>query len=245
MPLPTEKSKKRTNPLQCKYLWYGKPKIGKTTTASELAEVNDDGSRALFFPTEPGHNFVEIYKWQKTVKGKSVNPENWTDFVTCCGELATQEEAIYKMLVIDTVDILWKWCDEYICKMNDISHPSEMGFGKAYQAIAAEFSRVLNKLGNRGIGLIFISHRKEYEIKVGPRAETAYTHTLPAGATKFLDGFVDFIWFFSKDENEQRYIQTQWADNINAGSRGDKRKKPLPDRIEMEAKIIAEQVSKL
>lgn len=238
MPLPTTKSEKEKNHLKKKYLWYGDPKSGKTTTA---ANFGDDNNKMLFFCAEPGHSFVEIYRWEND---RGQQPQNWMDFVTCCRELYQIDNHDFQMVVIDTVDILWNWCTDYICKMNDITHPSEMGFGKAYQAISNEFSKVCNQLGQRGIGFIFISHKKEYEVQVGPRKEMFTSTTLSAGAQKFIHGFVDYIWFFSQDLEGNRYILTDRHDYINAGSRGDINEEPLPLKMEMNAKKVIEHLEK-
>lgn len=237
MPLPTKKSEKEKNHLKKKYLWYGDPKSGKTTTA---ASFGDDNNKMLFFCSEPGHSAVEIYKWERE---DGHQPENWQDFINCCRDLYAVEKHDFKLLVIDTVDILWDWCTKYVCAQNGITHPSEMGFGKAYQAISAEFSNVCNKLGQRGIGFIFISHKKEYEIKIGPRTESAVNTTLPSGAQKFIHGFVDYIWYFTQDHEQRRYVLTDRHDNINAGSRGDINLEPLPLKMPMDAKKIVNLMS--
>lgn len=247
MPLPKKKTEKSLDPLLFNYLWYGKPKSGKSTTASELADAAETGSEALFFATEPGHKLLEIFKWEKEDPrnpNKTVGPENWNDFLSCCKELY-EEDHNYRLLVVDTADILWEWCTDHVCMLNDISHPSELGFGKGYQAIAAEFKRACNKLGQRGIGFVFVSHEKEYEITVGPRKETAVTTTLATGARKFIEGFVDFIWYFSSSLDGERYIRTKRGDNINAGSRGDKKLPPLPEIMEMDSKEIIKEMKKL
>ena len=239
MPLPKKKSEIEKNHLKKKYLWYGRPKSGKTTVASYFG--GDDDNKTIFFCTEPGHSFVEIYKWEN---GQGKQPTQWMDFVECCRELYTQDHD-FSLLAIDTVDILWGWCTKYICDLNEISHPSEMGFGKAYQAIAAEFSKVCNHLGQKGIGFIFISHEKEYEIQNGPRKESAITTTLPSGAAKFIHGFVDYIWHFNSTVDGKRYVQTARADNINAGSRGNVMHDPLPIRMPMNPQLIIEQLNKV
>ncbi len=231
MALPTTKSEKEKNHLKKKYLWYGKPKSGKTTTAANLG---DDNNKSLFFCAEPGHSFVEIYKWENA---DGEQPQTWNDFISCCKELYTQEHD-YSLLVIDTVDILWNWCTKHVCNQLEISHPSEIGFGKGYQAVSDEFSRVCNKLGQKGIGFIFITHEKEYEAQIGPHKQTCITTTLSAGAKKFIHGFVDYIWYFTSTPENTRYILTDYHDNINAGSRGDIEDEPLPLKMAMDPKII-------
>lgn len=239
MPLPSNKTNKEINHLKKKYLFYGQPKAGKTTFASNFG---DDSNKMLFFCTEPGHAFVEIYKYE-TLNGDQ--PTNWMNFIECCRELYDTDNHDFSMLVIDTVDILWDWCTEYVCKMNDITHPSEMGFGKAYQAISKEFSNVCNKLGQRGMGFIFITHKKEYTAQVGPREQTFTSTTLAAGAQKFIHGFVDYIWFFDKNlETGDRYILTDRDENINAGSRGDINADPLPLRMAMNPETVIDLLNK-
>lgn len=238
MPLPTKRSSKEKNHLGMKYLWYGDPKSGKTTTA---ANFGDDENKMLFFCSEPGHSQVEIYKWARE---DGHQPQDWQDFINCCRELYHTDNHDFKLLVIDTVDILWDWCTDYICKVNEIKHPSEMGFGKAYKQISNEFSNVCNKLGQRGIGFIFISHKKEYEIKIGPRTESAINTTLPSGAQKFIHGFVDYIWYFTQNQDGKRYILTDRHNNINAGSRGDISLEPLPLKMPMDASRVIELLNR-
>lgn len=238
MPLPKKKSSKERNHLKKKYLIYGDPKSGKTTFC---ANFGDDEHKMLFFCSEPGHGEVEIYKWERK---DGHQPQNWMDFIECCRELYDTNSHDFSLLVIDTVDILWNWCTDYICKMNDISHPSEMGFGKAYQAISAEFSKVCNQLGQRGIGFIFISHKKEYSVQVGPREQMFTSTTLASGAQKFIHGFVDYIWFFTQTLDGKRYILTDRSENINAGSRGDINLEPLPLRMPMDPKRVIELLSR-
>ena len=237
MPLPTEKSEKEVNHLKKKYLIYGIPKSGKTTFS---ANFGDDNNKTLFFCTEPGHSFVEIFKWHREDGGQ---PQNWNDFIDCCRELYKGDHD-FSLLCVDTVDILWNWCTDHFCKMNDITHPSEMGFGKAYQGIAKEFSNVCNMLGQKGVGFIFISHPKEYEVKVGPRQETRTTTTLSSGAQKFIHGFVDYIWFFNKnEETDERYILTDRHEGIMAGSRGDINDEPLPLKMKMNPFVVKKKLN--
>jgi len=238
MALPSAKSKRETNRLKRKYLFYGDPKAGKSTT---IANFGDADNKVLFFCAEPGHSFLEIYKWE-TDDGKQ--PAHWMDFIKCCSDLATQDHD-FKCLAIDTVDILWNWCTDYICKMNDITHPSELGFGKGYQAISSEFSRVCNKLGQMGIGFIFVSHKKEYEAQIGPRKETMTSTTLTAGAKKFIHGFVDYIWYFTQTFEGERYILTDKSDNIVAGSRGIKDGEQLPLKMPMDVEFIKNKLEEL
>lgn len=236
--LPTAKSTEALGYLKYNYLGYGIPKVGKSTF---VANFGTEADKVLFFQCEPGLKFLEVYVWRNS---KGELPSSWSDFLECARELYVSDHA-FSMLAIDTVDILWGWCEEYICKLNDIEHLSDLPFGKGYQMVGKEFSNVCNKLGQKGLAFFFVSHEREYEVQVGPRKETHVDTTLPSGAKKFIHGFVDFIWYFSTDLEGRRYILTDRHDNINAGSRGRTDGEALPIQMEMNAERVKVHLAEL
>lgn len=238
MALPTERSEKEKNYLRKLYLIYGSPKSGKTTITSQFGD--DDKNKVLFFATEPGHKFQEIYKWKKLVQepgGESTleEPTNWLDFKACCKELVTQKHE-YACLAVDTADILFKWCSQHVCHELGIEHESDLGFGKGYAAIRDEFMAPINYLAQKGMGLIFISHEAEKEKTVGPKKISYTDTTLPNTAKKVLHGLCDYIFYFGTTFEGERYIRTKGTENVNAGDRGGH----LPEVLPMNAaKLIA------
>jgi len=213
---------------------YGSPKAGKSTTASKLGD--DEENKVLFFCTEPGHKFLEIYKYKLP---EDKEPTSWDHFKNCCRELSTAEHD-FKMLTIDTVDNLWEWCSQYVLHKYNVEHPSDLAFGKGYSLIRDEFLAPIKYLGQVGMGLSFLSHAKTVEKELGPRKITYTTSTLPNTAAKLIHGLCDYILFFDTDLEGNRYIRTKGTELINAGDRSGK----LPEVLKMDAKLLIDELTK-
>lgn len=227
--LPKKRSAIELNYLKKIYLFYGEPKSGKTTTASQFGDDKDN--KVLFFATEPGHKFQEIYKYK--IDDKETEPTRWEHFISMANELITSEHD-FKCVVIDTVDNLFDWCSEYTNKKADIEHESDLGFGKGYTAIKKEFQRVINGLGQRDIGMIFISHAKSEEKEVNKRKLTAIGPTLGNTGLKLVRGLSDYIFYFYQDHEFRRLIRTKGSESIVGGDRSG----TLPEIIAMDAKEL-------
>ncbi len=230
MPLPKKKSEKEKDYLKKIYLWYGAPKAGKTTIAANFGDDTDN--KILFFCTEPGHKFQEIYKWE-TAKGKS--PSIWEHWKECCREIAKDDQG-FKCIAVDTLDNLWKWCAIHVNDELGIEHESQVGFGRGYHAIRDEFFKPLNWLTQNGYGLIFISHEATSERQVGPRKLNFTDTTLPGTCRKLIHGICDYIFYFGMDHDGKRSIRTKGTENFNAGDRSGL----LPELIDMDAGKLKE-----
>lgn len=231
MPLPTQKSQIEKDYLKKIHLWYGIPKIGKTTTA---ANFGDDENKIMFFATEPGHKFQEVFKW-KTDEDK--DPSKWEHWIQCVTEVA-KDDMGFKCIAVDTLDNLWKWCALYTCAKHDIQHESDLGYGKGYAAIRDEFYKPMNWLTANGYGMLFLSHEATSEKKKGPRTISYTDTTLPNTCKKLVHGICDYILYFTGDDADdtKRWIITKGNDMINAGDRSGK----LPPRLEMDANKLKE-----
>jgi len=232
--LPKTRTEKEKNYLKKIYTIYGTPKSGKTTVASQFGD--DLHNKVLFFATEPGHKFQEIYKFQN-VDGSE--PTKWHDFLDCCRELVAEEHD-FKMLAVDTVDNLWDWCADYIKNKHSIEHESDLGFGKGYALIREEFMKPIKYLGQIGMGLLFISHEKTMEREIGPRKVTFTDTTMPNSAKKVILGLSDYIFYFYQDTEGKRLIRSKGNENFNAGDRSGK----LPELMPMDHRVLIEELSK-
>jgi len=226
--LPVTRSTKESNYLKKSYFIYGEPKSGKTTIASKFGD--DDQNKVLFFATESGHKFTEVYKYKNNQGGE---PTNWVDFKDCCRELA-QGGHDFKMLSIDTVDNLWDWCSTYIKSVHNIQHESDLGFGKGYTLIKEEFVRPINYLSQSGMGLLFISHAKSIDKELGNRKITYTTSTLQSTASKIIHGLCDYIFYFHTDYEGERLIRTKGLETVNCGDRSGN----LPELLPMDAETL-------
>lgn len=94
-------------------------------------------------------------------------------------ELKKQEvKDMYKVLIVDTVDLAAKYCTKYISAQLGVSDLSEVPYGKAYQAMRNEFEDVFNSLAQMGYAVFFISHA---QIKTITRSDgTEYNKICPS-----------------------------------------------------------------
>ena len=222
--LPTKKSVPITDFSQYSILLYGVPKIGKSTFCS-------NSEKALFIATEPGLNTLSVYK---------IDTLGWQEFLDACALIAEGKHD-YKTIIIDTVDNLYTFCEEYICKKYGVDTPNDgvLGFGKGSALILNEFRRVLNKLASMPYGLIMTSHA--YDKDVDDRTGK-YTKTVPTipdakknSPYRFITGFVDMILFCSQEKAKVdgelktvRVINTKPSMSFDAGDRSGKLPAKLP-----------------
>lgn len=223
IPLPTSKTTVTVDLNQMFILLYGPPKIGKSTFAASFPNT-------LFLATEPGHKFLEIFK---------TDVNSWQDMIDTANMLLSEKHD-YKTLVIDTADNLFKFCEDYVCKEQGIEHPADLGWGKGWSFLRAEFQRVMLALANHGFGLVFISHQIEREIKGRVITYTKTTSTLAEGARKVIMPIVDIIALMSKELikdpktgapiDDQRVLIMSGDYTIDAGSRGSS-KAHFPEKV--------------
>lgn len=232
MTLPTEKSTRTLSPDRVKALLYGPPKIGKSTFASQ---INPD--HTLFISTEPGLGSLEVFEAPVT---------NWMQFREVGADLAKDRKQ-FEVVVIDTVDELYRMCSDYVCAQLKIQHPSDADYGKGWAAVADEFRLRVGKIAGLGMGVWFISHAEDREVKKKVGTKTVTQPTLSGQGRKFLVGFVDFIFLAEwegGEEGEKRLLRTQGAENHEAGGRVPVDAKPLPDPLPLDAATLRKEMAK-
>jgi hypothetical protein len=217
--LPKEKTKPQLSLSNLTVLLYGPSKIGKSTWCSQA-------ENAIFLATEPGLNSLEVFQVPIT---------NWEELLKACAELSEGKHE-FKVIILDTIDNVYRMCVDYVCQKNKIEHESDLPYGKAYALITNEFQRVLNKLAFLPYGLILISHSVEKEIETRTGKHTRIVPTLPDKIRKMVVGLVDLILYcdleISKDDNGKqtyrRVIRTKPNLNYDAGDRTGRLPEILP-----------------
>lgn len=230
-PLPTEKSPRTLSPDRVKALLYGPPKIGKSTFVSH---INPD--HTLFISTEPGLGSLEVFESPVT---------NWTEFREVGAELAKNRKQ-FEVVVIDTVDELYRMCADYVCAQLGVKHPSDAEYGKGWAAVADEFRLRVGKIAGLGLGVWFISHAVDREVNARVGKKTVTQSTLSGQGRQFLIGFVDFIFLatWEGEEGETRILRTQGSAHHEAGGRTPEGAKPLPDPLPFDADRLREEMAK-
>lgn len=88
----------------------------------------------------------------------------WVEMRQIFKELKKPEvQAVYKTIVVDTVDIAASCCEKYICNQNGIDALGDLGFGKGWLAFKKEFEDIFRGITQMGYAVFFISHDKEIQ----------------------------------------------------------------------------------
>ena len=214
MKFPEEKTKQKRELWQYSWLIYGPPKIGKSTFVSQF---NDP----LFIATEDRLRHINAYKIPETGSIKS-----WDEFLQICNEINKRVEAgsfKWKTVVIDTVDNLFSYCSDFVCKREGISDPSDMEWGKGFRAVKNEFFRVISKLNGYDFVLVFISHSADKEIKTRNLNITKTMPSLEKVGRSVVMPMVDIIGHVELDieDSSKKLIRLQGDETIEAGSAAD------------------------
>ena len=109
------------------------------------------------------------------------------DFRNVGGLLASPTHAKeFTTVIIDTVDELFRMCEEQVLKDLGIQHASDAGYGKGWRAIADKWRLRIGSSPRWASASWFISHAKDVEIEQRIGKLTKTVPTLPPRAWDFL-----------------------------------------------------------
>ncbi len=201
-------------------LLYGPPKIGKSRFASLIDGI-------YFLPTEPGFKFF---------KSRKTKIPNWATFIAFVKEMEKNPDKVktVKMWCVDTADNLSKFCMQYTCGREKISHPTDHEWGKGWEAFRDEFSHWILRLAALGPGIIVISHEKQREIVSRNMKITKDSPAMPTTTFTVMNDLSDVIFHMSfatkkgrKSKRPARALYTKPTETRDAGDRTEM----LPDVI--------------
>ncbi len=230
MNLPTEKSKPVTKVEEEIILIYGAPKVGKSTFCSQF-------DAPLFLDSESGLRNLETYNipigcWQDAI-----------DAYAALSEAKKKGELPFKTLIFDTINNFYLYCMDHVCKKNGISHPSDLDYGKGWSMVKIPFTNLMNAFKSLGLGIVYVAHSKELNIKTRRGEYTRYDAAIAGQAYELIVGSCDFVLYatIESDENgERRILKTKPCEYWNAGDKTGK----LPPEIELNAKAFIEAYEK-
>jgi len=180
--LPSVATKREDRLEKYVTLIYGPPGIGKSTLASNFP-------KPVFLVTEKGQKGLSVYP---------VGIPDWLHMRAAVKALRMQKND-FQTIVIDTIDLAFKFCSDYICKKHHITHPSDESWGKGWEFLVDEFTRVIVALQNLDKGIVFISHAKDMEMKLRTITLTKTVPSLTGTGRKIILPFVDIAGYCTMD----------------------------------------------
>ena len=130
----------------------------------------------------------------------------WTEMKQIYRELKKPEvQAVYKALVVDTVDIASDMCQKYICNQLDIENIGDGGWTtNGWSKYKKEFEETFRSLTQMGYAVFFISHAKEKTVKRPDGTE--YTQVVPAlqsSALAIIENMADIYGYAHQVRTEE------------------------------------------
>jgi hypothetical protein len=117
-------------------LFFGEAKSGKTTCASKFP-------KSLILGFEIGWNHLP---------GVMAMPMNsWGDFLKVLRELRKPEaKEMFETLIIDTADLAWDACEQYVCAQNNVDKINQIPYGGGHSQLKKEFDKQIRSIVQMG-----------------------------------------------------------------------------------------------
>lgn len=215
--LPTEKKAVDTDLRHYTTLVYGREKWGKTTFFASYPET-------LFLMTEPGAQGLSVYEFNADRGGV----HDWNVFRAAV-DLLERNTTQFQNVVIDTADLAYDMCLDWVCENMHIEYPGKddegkQDFGKSWKMVKKEFLEQIHRIKRTGRGVCFTSHCKteHHRTRGGDEYDRVYP-SMSGQARGVIEALVDMFFFgeYFKDEHERtiRCLVTEGDDSIWAGHR--------------------------
>ena len=233
------------------------PKAGKSSLAYGLF-----GQKGLFLGFEDGTRAISgalaipVNTWEDLIRDKKVDDgEGGKKKIPSINKQLKDEKvkARYKVLIIDTIDLMYDRIVEYVCKEEGVDKLADIPYGGGYAQTSDILRNQLVEWERMGYRLFFISHAEDKKVTIKDnkgveREISKFTPTVDKRAFKIVSKMVDNIFFAylncKEDGTEERKIFTRETSVYFAGSRFKHLPSELPlDAKEME-KAIAEAIDK-
>jgi len=186
---------------------YGIPKVGKTTFGSQFPG-------ALILAFERGYNALPGVIAQDIT--------TWGEFKQVLRELKKPEvQAVYKSIIIDTVDIAASLCEKYICSQLGIDNIGDGGWStNGWSKYKKEFEDSFRTIAQLGYAVCFISHSADKTFK--KKDGTEYNQMVPTAqksANEIIKGMADIYACADIVNGERRLILRSLDGSVDTGCR--------------------------
>lgn len=176
-------------------IWiYGEPKVGKTTFMS-----NWPGLWAC--ATEKGHDWVSM---------REPTPiTSWFEWLEFCAFIEQTKPTHFsdgkpiRSLGIDTIDNLFKFCFDQICRDLNVQDPGEIPHGGGWGRLDKEWTRVMSKVRAWPYGLVCVSHSKTREFKTRGIKTDRNEPNIGAAGMRWCVGAADIILYAHAEQKAE------------------------------------------
>ena len=187
-------------------LVFGLQKTGKTSFYSGDEEC-------VTAACEPGSDFIA---------SRPVNIDSFKTFGEVLKEIS-MEPFKYSGLVIDTVDVLYDLCFDYVCELEGVKYPPRNDFGKVFNRIKKKWESGIIFAMNQ-VPVRFITHAETQPIKIkkgsGIVEETERViQRFHGRKSKFLDATVNCVGYMDTTFSGRRTISFAQNAYVAAGDR--------------------------
>lgn len=208
--LPKKKTIASTELADYSILILGDKKVGKTRLASFIPDV-------LMIPLEAASTGRPMYK---------AKPKNWKQLRKLARELEETSPDKFPAVCVDTVDVAWQYCADYVCDKLGIeqlgtTYKGKRDFGYSHGICKQDFLKELLRIKNTGRTLVLIAHTKLRTITTLEGDE--YQKIMPSFPPSCLDVIkplteMNFMLDYARyDGKKQRIILTQGDSRYFAG----------------------------
>lgn len=210
-------------------LIYGTPKSGKSTFMHRAF-----GQDALFVATEKGYLGLAGVM--------AIDAPNWKTFREVIKQLKKDEvKAKFKVVVIDTVDLLYDMAHKHVLMINGIDKLGDIPFGAGYKMVDDLFKDALLEIQGLGYGLAFISH--SIATTNEDTGQTKFSPSLNKRGAGIINKMVDTIGFAylrQGESGEERVLFLRETLAYTAGTRF----AYMPASIPLDANVFKEEMAR-
>lgn len=202
----------------------------------------------------PGALLIALEKGYAALPGvMAQDVTTWGEMKQVYRELKKPEvQAIYKTIVIDTVDIAADLCQKYICNQLGIDNMGDGGWGtNSWSKYKKEFEDVFRGLTMMGYAVVFISHSKTGTDKDQMGKEYGYTKpTTQSSALQIIENMADLYCYAriyldaNGDEKRVLTLRSPTGSGISCGSRFKYIAPEVPLSYEALTKAVTDAIDK-
>lgn len=210
--IPEKKSVPAQNLSDYHMLIFGEAGTGKTSFGAQFP-------KGLFAATEMGTKALSVFQVNIEEKARKQGKMPWLVFRDLVDEFVKGEHD-FETFIIDTEDVLYEWCLDYITHILN-GHPGELNdFGASWKKLKSEFKEPHEMIKNAGYGLVSVSHAQYKEIEdIEGKKRDKLMPTVGGSSAKYLIDDSDIIILYKKNSKGNRVLSLEPTNDFTGKQR--------------------------